>query len=76
MFFDNLDKNKIKQIIGKYGKQLGVPLSFADELYGKNFCTLIFLDKAQRIPDFNIDKSGFGLMSAWITVKDIDSIKE
>jgi hypothetical protein len=39
---------------------------------------LIFLKNPQKIESFEIDKRGFrgfGMMSAWITVEDIDKIK-
>lgn len=75
LFFDHLNEDKIKQILHEYGQQICIPESYAPELVGKNFCTLIFWKNVQQIVPFNINKKGFGLMAAWITVKDINSIK-
>jgi len=76
LFFDNLDKKKIKDILRNYGKEICIPLSYAEELVGKNFCTLVFIEDVQSIDSFYIDKTGFGLMAAWITVEDINSIRK
>ena len=75
LFFDDLNKDKIRQILIKYGKQIGIPLSNAPKYAGKNYCTLISLKDVEQIRPFRIDKSGFGLMAAWITVKNINSLK-
>lgn len=75
LFFDHLDDYKIKQIFKKYAKQIGVTESYADEIKNKNFCTLVFFEDIQIIDSFNIDKTGFGLMSAWLTLEDIYKIK-
>ncbi len=76
LFFDNLNPDKVKGILSNYGRQICVPLSYASELEGKRFCTLVFLDHVEEIAPFKIDKSGYGLMAAWITVEDIGSIKK
>jgi hypothetical protein len=34
------------------------------------------LKKPQKIEPFEIDKSGFGTMSAWISVDDINKIRK
>lgn len=75
LFFDNLNDDKIKDILQQHGKNLGVSMSYTDKVAGKNFCTLIFLEKVQKIEPFEINKKGYGLMAAWITVKDIGTIK-
>jgi len=75
LFFRDLDKNKIESILHEYGKQICVPLSFASELSGKRFCTLVFLKDVKPINPFSIDKEGYGLMAAWITVDNISSIR-
>lgn len=41
----------------------------------KKYCLLIFLKNPVKIKPFNIDKTGFGSMSAWISVKSVDGIK-
>ena len=42
---------------------------------GKKYCILIFFNSVEKITLFDIDKTGFGAMSAWITIEDIDRIK-
>ena len=76
LFFDNLDRSKIRGILKKYGKKIGVPLSYSEKLVGKNFCTLVFIDDIQKIEPFDVDKTGYGIMAAWITVNSIDSIRK
>ncbi len=41
----------------------------------KKYCLLIFLKNPVKIKPFQIDKTGFGSMSAWITIKNISEIK-
>lgn len=76
LFFENLDDDKIKQIFTKYAKQIGVDESYSSEIKKKNFCTLVFIDNIQLLEPFNIDKTGYGLMAAWITIDDISKIKK
>jgi len=42
---------------------------------GKNYCLLVFLKNPQAIEPFEIDKTGFGAMAAWITIDNIEKIK-
>ena len=76
LFFNDLNESKINEILNEYGKQIGVSKSYAFELVGKNFCTLIFIDNVKSIKPFQIDKTGYGVMNAWITVNDINSIRK
>lgn len=76
LFFNGLDEGKIRNILHDYSKQICVPVSFASELLGKKFCTLIFLMDVEAIEQFSIDKSGYGLMAAWITVSDIKVLRK
>jgi len=41
----------------------------------KNYCILIFLKNPIGIKPFEIDKTGFGAMSAWIIAKNISKVK-
>lgn len=75
LFFDDLDEDKIRKIFQEHGKGLGVPASYMEIVKGKNFCTLIFLERVERIKPFEVNKKGFGLMAAWITVDKIEKIK-
>ena len=75
----DLTPAKTKEILAKYGqKDLGLSKNIPSEIknYFKNkkYCLLVFFDRVQKIKPFNIDKTGFGLQSAWLTVEKIESI--
>ena len=75
--FENLDKNKIKEIINKYGDEIDIgnknDISWA---FGKNFAILIWLKDVEKINPFEIDKTGFGTGCAWLIVENIDIIRK
>ena len=76
---EDLTAQKTRDIFTKYGRaDLGVSEimpQIRDYVKGKKYCVLIFLQNARTVEPFNIDKAGFGAMSAWICVDDIDEIK-
>ncbi len=74
----DLNHTKVNDILKKYGKAIGIdniPDSAAMKK-DKKYCILIFLKNAKKIQPFDIDKTGFGLMAAWITVNDIKKLKK
>ncbi|PIR02665.1 MAG: hypothetical protein COV62_00890, partial [Candidatus Nealsonbacteria bacterium CG11_big_fil_rev_8_21_14_0_20_35_11] len=75
----NLTPQKVVQILKTYGSEDGIEENRIPEFYerfkDKKYCILIFLRDPQRIKPFEINKKGFGMMSAWITMKKIDDIK-
>jgi ASC-1-like (ASCH) protein len=77
--FENLDPQKIKEILKKYGESDGIEINkmnyFYDLFKNKKYCLLIFLKNPKKIETFDINKKGFGAMSAWISVKNIDTIR-
>ena len=77
--FDNLNVVKTEEILEKYGgKDLGagdIMQEIRKYVSGKNYCILIFFNGVKKIKPFDIDKRGFGAMSAWIIVDNIDKIK-
>ncbi|MFH1461262.1 MAG: ASCH domain-containing protein [Patescibacteria group bacterium] len=77
--FSDLTPKKVKEILDEYGKEDGLEKKAIPEFFerfkNKKYCILIFLKNPQKIEPFNIDKTGFGAMSAWITVNDISEIK-
>ena len=75
LFYDNLDKALFNNILSNYGKQICISDSYWEYVKDKRLVTLIFLDNAQRIEPFDVDKKGFGMMAAWITVDDIQKIR-
>jgi len=78
--FSELNSAIVKKILVKYGAQDGIEKKEISKYYelfkDKNYCLLIFLRNPKRIIPFEIDKKGFGLMSAWITVNNISQIKK
>lgn len=77
--FLDLTQEKVKEILYEYGKDDGIHNKITEffELFkNKKYCILIFLKNPQKIKPFEIDKSGFGIMSAWISVPDINKIKK
>jgi ASC-1-like (ASCH) protein len=77
--FESLNPKKVKQILNKYGKDDGIDENKIPNFYklfkNKKYCLLIFLKSHQKIKPFNISKKGFGMMSAWLCVDDINKIK-
>ena len=41
----------------------------------KRYCILIFIEDVVKIDSFNIDKTGYGISSAWLAVGNISSVK-
>jgi hypothetical protein len=80
MQFESLTPFKVKQILNKYGKADGMKNkeeidSYFQMFKDKKYCLLIFLSKPEQIEPFEINKTGFGSMAAWITIEDIEKIK-
>lgn len=78
--FSELNSEKISKILSEFGSRIGISAesisSFAQDVSEKKYCILVFLKNVQQIAPFEIDKSGFGAMSAWISVEDISGIKD
>jgi ASC-1-like (ASCH) protein len=79
--FENITKEKIIEILKAYGNKIGLKVpANKDELPSfynkKRYCILIFLENIKTIEPFSIDKTGFGINSAWLIVDNIDKIKK
>ena len=78
--FDNLTAEKTEQILSEYGRaDLGtnhIMSEIREYVSGKNYCILVFFNNVEKIEPFDIDKTGFGAMSAWITVDNINKLKK
>jgi len=78
--FANLTPTKVRQILKEYATSDGLGIDDIPKFYemfkDKNYCIIIFLKNPQRIEPFEIDKSGFGAMAAWMCVDNIDKIKK
>jgi hypothetical protein len=79
--YDNLNEKLILEIIKEYGKEIAPDssekelLKWAKSLTKKNYCILIFLKEVEIITPFNIDKTGFGVSCAWMTLPNVNKIK-
>lgn len=62
--FKSLTPQKIKKIINVYGRRIGITTAPPN----KRFCILIFLENPEEIRPFEVDKTGFGAMTAWLTL--------
>ena len=80
MQFADLTPKKVKEILDEYGRDDGIEKEkipeFFERFKGKKYCILVSLKNPQVIKPFKIDKTGFGIMSAWITVDDITKIRK
>ena len=78
--FSNLNQKKVKELLFRYGKDDGITqdkvAGFYELFKNKKYCMLIFLKNPQKIIPFEIDKKGFGMMSAWICVNDINILRK
>lgn len=76
--FSGLTPLKVGIILGKYGEDDGIAPKDLDKFYNlfkdKKYCLLIFLEGPESVDPFDIDKKGFGTMSAWVTINDIKEI--
>ena len=74
--YENLDPEKVKAILIKYGEEDGITpdkIHFYYELFkNKKYCLLIFLENPKQIVPFEISKKGFGAMAAWMCVEDVN----
>ncbi len=77
--FDNLDRQKIIDIIEKFGKRLGITNEKFDKFLAlkqnKKYCILMFLKNPEAVESFDIDKTGFGNAAAWLCAKNIQDIR-
>lgn len=58
----DLGTNKISEDILKY-------------ISNKNYAMFLYFYNVKKIKPFEIDKSGFGSMAAWITIDDVNNIR-
>jgi len=78
--FSDLSPKKVKEILNEYGRPDGINIKDTKKFYNlfkdKKYCILIFLKNPKKIKPFEINKKGFGLMSAWLCVNNIREIKK
>lgn len=80
MQFSGMTPGKVKEILDKYGDDDGIEKEkipeFFERFKNKKYCILIFLKNPEEIKPFDVNKTGFGAMSAWITVDNVARIKK
>jgi ASC-1-like (ASCH) protein len=78
--FENLNSQKVRELLEKYGGDDGIAVADLESTIGwakeKRYCTLIYLKNPKKVKPFNIDKRGFGMSAAWLSVNKIGSIKK
>lgn len=75
LIYDNLTPEKIRSILSEFRSMICVDMSHFEKVKDKRFCALMFLEDVEEIEPFRIDKSGYGMMNAWISVDSIDKLK-
>ena len=77
--FDDLNPKKVAGILAKYGDLDGISKQDIPSYYklfkDKNYCILIYLKNPTKVEPFQIDKAGYGMMSAWMCCGDINKVK-
>ena len=75
-----LPETDVSSLIEQYGKQIGFEekdfpgiISWCQK---REYGILITIPGVQTIPPFTINKQGYGMMSAWITVPDIVQLRK
>lgn len=73
---DDLNPEKVRELLDKYSLRLGLDDvdGFFETVKDKKYCVLVFLEQVKEIKPFAVDKTGYGLMSAWISVENISEI--
>ncbi len=74
---EELTPMRVKELMEKYGKAICVrdEAEFIKNNEKKKYCVLVFLKDVEKVEPFDINKKGFGLMSAWLCVDDIANVK-
>lgn len=79
VYYSDLEPAQIKLILEEHGNDIGIDSDDLNNFYNlcknKKYCILTFLNNPEAVKPFSINKTGFGMMAAWLTVDDIDKIK-
>ena len=78
--FSDLIPERVEEILNKYAEDDGIEKRYIQSFYerfkDKKYCLLIFLKNPQKIKPFGIGKKGFGMMSAWISLEEVNQIRK
>jgi len=77
--FSELTPETVSRILNEYGREDGLGVTDLPNFFrlfkDRRYCILVFLESAQSVEPFDVDKAGFGAMSAWLTTSDVNKIK-
>ncbi|MFH2063273.1 MAG: ASCH domain-containing protein [bacterium] len=77
--FADLTPEKVEDLVNLYGPAIGITVEgrtdFLSWVKDKRYCILIWLERPEPVEPFEVDKAGYGLMSAWVAVRDIVELK-
>jgi ASC-1-like (ASCH) protein len=80
--YEKLTDSVVSEIIEMYGEQIAPGLSYEDFFSwwqtqkNKRFLVLVFLSDVIKLEPFDIDKTGYGVSSAWLVCADIEKLKK
>ncbi|OGC50628.1 hypothetical protein A2716_02990 [candidate division WWE3 bacterium RIFCSPHIGHO2_01_FULL_40_23] len=52
-----------------------IPQEIRNYILNKKYAIFVLLSEISEVPAFNIDKTGYGMQSAWMCVGDINKVK-
>ena len=77
--FEDIDETKRRKLISVYGvNDTGNgKIDPAIDAYtkGKRYCIFVHLKNPRRVEPFEIDKTGYGAMAAWLCANDISKLR-
>ncbi|MBI5797427.1 ASCH domain-containing protein [Candidatus Woesearchaeota archaeon] len=76
LFFSDITREKYKEILGNYADAICLEDRNIDHYTNYKYITLIFLKEVNKIKAFQVNKKGYGMMAAWITMDNINKIKK
>jgi ASC-1-like (ASCH) protein len=77
--FENIDENKVKDLLKEHYKDIGISKDTLELFYlrlkERRYAILIYLENVKKIDEpFKIKKTGYGNMTSWITIDDIQRL--
>lgn len=78
--FSDLTPAKVMEILKIYRGVDGINIEDIQKFYErfkyKKYCILVFLKNPTSIEPFKINKKGFGIMSSWLCIDNINKLKK
>lgn len=72
--YEKVDESMRKKILAKYGSRALGTCEISDEIAChtrvKRYCVAVHLKNPRKVKPFEIDKRGFGAMTAWLCVEE------